>query len=120
MAGMISVAYLDMFNGIVMITGIFLALPFLIQHVGGMDYIVANVAPRGHSILGNMSLTQAMGYFFPTFLLAMGMANTYQRFFSAKNEKEAKKSVVGWVVGAILLGAGMSNIPAICFCQSLI
>ncbi len=113
MAGMISVAYLDMFNGIVMITGIFLALPFLIQHVGGMDYIVANVAPRGHSILGNMSLTQAMGYFFPTFLLAMGMANTYQRFFSAKNEKEAKKSVVGWVVGAILLGVALQSLAVI-------
>jgi Na+/proline symporter len=96
-----------------MITGIFLALPFLIQHVGGMDYIVANVTPRSHSILGNMSLTQAMGYFFPTFLLAMGMANTYQRFFSAKNEKEARKSVVGWVVGVILLGVALQSLAVI-------
>ena len=107
------IAYVDIFNGIIMVTGIFLALPFLIQHVGGMDYIVANVTPRSHSILGNLSLTQAMGYFFPTFLLAMGMANTYQRFFSAKNEKEARKSVVGWVVGVILLGVALQSLAVI-------
>ena len=72
LAGMISVAYLDIFNGIIMVTGIFLALPFLIQHVGGMDYIVANITPRSHPFLGNMTWIQAMGYFIPTFLLALG------------------------------------------------
>ena len=48
LAGMLSVAYLDIFNGIIMTTAIFLALPFLIHHVGGMNYIAANVTPRSH------------------------------------------------------------------------
>jgi len=113
LAGMISVAYLDIFNGIVMITGILLALPFLIQHVGGMDYIVANVTERSHSFLGNMTWVQAMGYFVPTLLLALGQGNMYQRFFSAKNEKEAKKSVVGWVVGVILLGIALQSLAVV-------
>jgi len=113
LAGMISVAYLDIFNGIVMITGIFLALPFLIQHVGGMDYIVANVTERSHSFLGNMTWIQAMGYFVPTLLLALGHGNMYQRFFSAKNEKEAKKSVIGWVVGVILLGVALQSLAVV-------
>jgi SSS family solute:Na+ symporter/sodium/proline symporter len=94
LAGMLSVAYLDILNGILMITAIFISVPFLIHHVGGMDYIVANVTPRSHSILGNMTMVQAMGYFVPTLLLALGNGNMYQRFFSAKNENEAKKSVV--------------------------
>ena len=110
LAGMISVAYLDIFNGIIMVTGIFLALPFLIQHVGGMDYIVANITPRSHPFLGNMTWIQAMGYFIPTFLLALGNGNMYQRFFSAKNEKEAKKAVIGWVIGAILLGIVLQSL----------
>ncbi len=113
LAGMISVAYLDIFNGLIMITGIFLALPFLIHHVGGMDTIVANVTPRQHPILGNMSTVQAMGYFFPTLLLALGMGNTYQRFFSAKDEREAKRSVVGWVIGVILLGITLQSLAVI-------
>lgn len=113
LAGMLSVAHLDIFNGIIMITGIFLAVPFLIHHVGGLDYIVANVTPRKNSILGNMTWIQAMGYFIPTLLLALGNGNMYQRFFSAKNEKEAKKSVIGWVIGVILLGIALQSLAVV-------
>ena len=113
LAGMISVAYLDIFNGILIIGGVFLAIPFLIHNVGGMDYIVANVTARKSPILGNMSVVQAMSYFFPTLLLALGNGNMYQRFFSAKNEKEAKKSVIGWIVGVIFLGLGLQSLAVI-------
>jgi SSS family solute:Na+ symporter len=113
LAGMLSVAYLDVLNGILMITAIFISVPFLIHHVGGMDFIVANVTPRSHSILGNMTMIQAMGYFVPTLLLALGNGNMYQRFFSAKNENEAKKSVIGWVIGVILLGIALQSLAVV-------
>jgi SSS family solute:Na+ symporter len=113
LAGMLSVAYLDVLNGILMITAIFISVPFLIHHVGGMDQVVANVTPRSHSILGNMTMVQAMGYFVPTLLLALGNGNMYQRFFSAKNENEAKKSVIGWVIGVILLGIALQSLAVI-------
>lgn len=113
LAGMISVAYLDIFNGLIMIGGILLALPFLIHHAGGMDYIVANVTPRSHPVLGNMTWIQAMSYFIPTFLLALGNGNMYQRFFSAKNEQEAKKAVLGWVLGVIILGMILQSLAVV-------
>ncbi len=113
LAGMISVAYLDIFNGIIMITGVFLALPFLIHHVGGISTIVSNLTPRSHPFLGNMTWVQAMGYFFPTLLLALGNSNMYQRFFSAKNEREAKKSVIGWILGVILLGIALQSLAVV-------
>ncbi len=113
LAGMISVAYLDIFNGLIMITGIFLALPFLIHHAGGLETIAANVTPRQDPILGNMSTVQAMGYFFPTLLLALGMGNMYQRFFSARDEREAKRSVIGWVLGVILLGITLQSLAVV-------
>jgi SSS family solute:Na+ symporter/sodium/proline symporter len=96
-----------------MILGVLLALPFLIHHVGGMDQIIANVSSRKHIFLGNMSWIQAMGYFVPTLLLALGNGNMYQRFFSAKNEREAKKSVIGWVIGVIILGIGLQSLAVI-------
>jgi len=113
LAGMLSVAYLDIFNGLIMIGGIFLALPFLIHHVGGMDHIVANVTARQHPFLGNMTWIQAMAYFVPTLLLALGNGNMYQRFFSAKDEREAKKSVIGWVLGVILLGIVLQSLAVV-------
>jgi len=113
LAGMLSVAYLDVLNGILMITAIFISVPFLIHHVGGMDYIVANVTQRSQPILGNMTMIQAMGYFVPTLLLALGNGNMYQRFFSAKNENEAKKSVIGWVIGVILLGIALQSLAVV-------
>ena len=112
-AGMLSVAYLDLINGILILGGVFLAIPFLIKAAGGLATIAVNVTPRKDPILGNMSLLVAMGYFIPTFLLALGNANMYQRFFSAKNEREAKRSVVGWVIGVILLGFAIQSLAVI-------
>ena len=112
-AGMLSVAYLDIINGIIIIGGVFLALPFLIQSGGGLSTISANVTPRSHPILGNMTLVRAAGYFVPTFLLALANANMYQRFFSAKDSREAKRSVVGLVIGVILLGIAIQSLAVI-------
>lgn len=113
LAGMLSVAYLDIFNGILMITAILIAVPFLIKQVGGLEFIAANVTPRAHPILGNMSLLTAMGYFVPTLLLALGNANMYQRFFSAKSERDAKRSVIGWVIGVILIGVALQTLAVV-------
>jgi len=109
-AGMLSVAYLDILNGIVIIGGVFIAIPFLIKSGGGLSNIATNVTPRSNQILGNMSLVEAAGYFVPTFLLGLANANMYQRFFSAKNEKEAKKSVIGLFIGAIILGFAIQSL----------
>ncbi|MBD3290384.1 sodium:solute symporter family protein [candidate division KSB1 bacterium] len=113
LAGMISIAYMDIINGLLIIGGVFLAIPFLIENAGGMDTITANVTPREHPFLGNMSWIQAMGYFVPTLLLALGNGNMYQRFFSAKDSSEAKKSVIGWVIGVIILGVALQSLAVI-------
>ncbi|MFC2164716.1 sodium:solute symporter [Acidobacteriota bacterium] len=113
LAGMLSVAYLDFFNGILMITAIFISVPFLLHHVGGVSFVAANATARSHSFLGNMTWIQAMGYFVPTLLLALGNGNMYQRFFSARDEREAKKSVIGWIVGVILLGVALQTLAVI-------
>ena len=103
LAGMISVAYTDVVNGIVMIIGIAFAIPFLINHAGGWSSII-NILPKEHfQVLGDMSLFEALGYSLPTMLLLLGESNMYQRFFSAKDENTAKRSVLGWIFGTIII-----------------
>ena len=109
-AGMLSVAYLDLINGIVILLGFFIAVPVLLYVAGGPTELMANATPRAHPVLGNMSALQAIGYLIPTLLLALGNGNMYQRFFSARDEREARRSVVGWVIGAILLGIAIQTL----------
>lgn len=113
LAGMLSLAYIDVINGVVILGGVFLALPFLIKHAGGIATIAQNVTPRAHVFLGNMSWIEVVGYFVPTFLLALGSGTMYQRFFSAKNENEARRSVIGWVIGVILIGVALQSMAVI-------
>ena len=113
LAGMISVAYLDVINGILIILGVVIAIPFLIQRVGGMEHIVQNMPDREPKAFGGMGWIKALGYFIPTLLLALGNGNMYQRFFSAKNPTEAKRAVIGWVIGVIFLGIALQTLAVI-------
>lgn len=113
LAGMISVAYLDVINGIMILGGVFLALPFAVHWGGGIETIRANATQRAHPFLGNLTWVRALGYFVPTLLLALGNGNMYQRFFSAKDEREARRAVVGWIVGVILIGVALQSLAVI-------
>jgi SSS family solute:Na+ symporter/sodium/proline symporter len=113
LAGMISVAYMDVINGVFILGGVFLAVPFLVGNAGGIAQISRSLPPRESWFLGNMSWVEAMGYFIPTLLLALGSGGMYQRFFSAKDEREARRSVVGWVIGVILIGIALQSLAVI-------
>jgi len=39
----------------------------------------------------------------PTFLLMLGNQSMYQKFFSARSEKDARVAVVGWIIGTLIL-----------------
>ena len=102
-SGLVSVVYIGVVNGIVMLIGIFACLPFLIDKAGGWSEIV-NILPKDRfQVLGSMSIMEALGYSLPTMLLLLGESNMYQRFFSAKDANTAKKSVVGWLFGTIII-----------------
>ena len=103
LAGMISVAYTDVANGIVMTLGIVIGLPFLIAHAGGWSSIRLSLPPDRFQVLGSMSIFEALSYSLPAMLLLLGESNMYQRFFSARDEKAARQSVVGWIFGTIVL-----------------
>jgi SSS family solute:Na+ symporter/sodium/proline symporter len=102
-AGLMSVAYTDIANGIVIFTSLVLAVPALIRSAGGWSAVRAGLDPSHFSLLGTMSLQQALGFFLPTMFLLLGNANMYQRFFAARDEREARRSVVGWIVGVIIV-----------------
>jgi SSS family solute:Na+ symporter len=103
LAGMISVAYTDVVNGLVILIGILIGFPYLLNHAGGWSVVQANLPADHFTILGSMSFLQVLGYFLPTMFLLLGESNMYQRFFSARDEGSAKRAVIGWTIGTIVI-----------------
>jgi SSS family solute:Na+ symporter/sodium/proline symporter len=103
-AGMLSVAYLDIANGLMMIVGVGLAVGYLVAHAGGPGPALAALRPDQVSLFGTLDpVGDAFALFLPTMFLLLGEANMYQKFFSARDERAARYAVVGWIVGTILV-----------------
>jgi solute:Na+ symporter, SSS family len=102
-AGMSSVAYMDVAIGLLATFTLCIALPVLIHGFGGWQAVHAALPATHFQFLGDITFIQAMELFLPTCLLMLGNQSMYQKFFSAKSEKDATHAVTGWVIGTVLL-----------------
>lgn len=104
LAGMLSVAYLDIGNGLMMTFGVGAAVIYLIAHAGGVGPAFEALRPDQVAVFGTLDpWVDAGALFLPTMLLLLGEANMYQKFFSARDERAARNAVVGWIGGTILV-----------------
>ncbi|MEG1602559.1 MAG: sodium:solute symporter family protein [Cloacibacillus sp.] len=101
-AGMLSVAYTDLIQGITIIVALLVGLPFVIDAAGGISGIVAALPPEKLSFLGS-SFKDAMKVLFPTFCLVFVMQPIWQRIFSCRDEASCKKAVFASVPALIFL-----------------
>ncbi len=102
-AGMASIAYLDLVIGALVTTIVIIAIPFLLRTAGGWSHVTSTLPASHFQVLGNLTLPQALNYMIPTMLLLIGNQGMYQKFFSAKSERDAKFAVYGWIVGTLVL-----------------
>ena len=102
-AGMSSVAYMDVAIGLIATGALLMATPVLAHQAGGWAHIRASLPATHFQVLGDFSFLQAMELFLPTCLLLLGNQSMYQKFFSAKSERAASRAVVGWFAGTIIL-----------------
>jgi SSS family solute:Na+ symporter/sodium/proline symporter len=79
------------------------ATPYLFVKAGGWAGLHAALPAAHFQVLGNLTLVRALEFLVPTMLLMLGNQVMYQKFFSAKNENAARISVVGWILGTLLL-----------------
>jgi SSS family solute:Na+ symporter/sodium/proline symporter len=100
---MSSVANLDVANGVMMLTGVALAVVYLAGQGGGGTSSLGALRADQLTVFGTLSPAEAIGLFLPTMCLLLGEANMYQKFFSARDERAARLAVVGWIVGTIVL-----------------
>jgi SSS family solute:Na+ symporter/sodium/proline symporter len=102
-AGMSSVAYMDVAIGLLATVSLIVALPILSNKAGGWHHIAATLPATHFQLLGDFTPIRALELFLPTCLLMLGNQSMYQKFFSAKTEKDATRAVVGWFIGIVIL-----------------
>ena len=102
-AGMGSVAYMDVVIGMLATITLIVALPVLIHLAGGWGAVHATLPATHFQVLGDFKPITAAELFLPTCLLMLGNQSMYQKFFSAKTERDATVAVGGWMVGTIIL-----------------
>jgi Na+/proline symporter len=103
LAGMSSVAYMDVAIGSMVTVICAFAAPMVIAKAGGWAGLHATLPPSHFQVLGNLSLVRALEFLVPTMLLMLGNQVMYQKFFSARSEKDARISVIGWIIGTLVL-----------------
>jgi len=103
LAGMSSVAYMDVAIGSLVTIICIVATPYLLAQAGGWPGLHAALPETHFQVLGNLTLVRALEFLVPTMLLMLGNQVMYQKFFSARSEKDARLSVVGWILGTLLL-----------------
>ena len=116
LAGMSSVAYMDVAIGSIVTCICLIAAPYLFLHAGGWSGLHAALPDSYFTWLGNFRIAadgtekpvafgviRGFEFLIPTMLLMLGNQVMYQKFFSAKSEKDAKVSVAGWIVGTLVL-----------------
>lgn len=108
LAGMVSVVAVDIFNGLLMITGVLFGLFLVLDKAGGVDGVVAALPAQRFDVFAGKGPAWALGVFFPTFFLLLGESSMYQKFLSAKDASAARRAALGMVVGVVIIEAALA------------
>ena len=103
LGGMASVAYMDVAIGLLVTVALLISLPILLHQAGGIAGLHAALPVSHFQVLGSISFARAMEFFLPVLLIMLGNQAMYQKFFSAKSERDARLAVVGWIIGTVIL-----------------
>ncbi|HUU16322.1 MAG TPA: sodium:solute symporter family protein [Sedimentisphaerales bacterium] len=107
LAGLMSLAYTDIVTGIVVTVTLIIAFPVLWFKAGGWSGMEASFAAMGKpehmKFLGVYSKTEIINYCLPVFLLIMGDANQYQRFFASRDARGAKTAVTFMILAVLVI-----------------
>ena len=107
LGGMVAIAYTDLPNGIIIVLACLLAVPFVVTAAGGLPAAKAALDPGYFAVVnsqfGAHPWLKAIGYFLSTMFLLLGVQSMYQKFYSAKSAKDAKKAVAWWTIGTIFV-----------------
>jgi len=118
--GLKSVAVTDAISAGIMLVGIVVATPLVIQAAGGWDNAVAqNIAlnPASMELMGGQTWAGFLSGYLPLFFLSLGDQNLYQRIGAGNGKGNVNKGFIGWFVGLVIV---VPLVAVIAFCAKAI
>lgn len=103
LAGLMGVAFTDGINGVLMLVGTALALPYVWDAAGGVDAVILNLPPSGQAVLGHYTGFDVLSILLPPFLLVVGDANLHQRLLSARSDRAARSALCLLIPGILVV-----------------
>ncbi len=107
LGGMIAVAHTDLPNGIIILIACVVSVPFVVATTGGWDAAAEILPPSRFEFfpqtLGAIPVLKGISYMLATMFLLLGVQSMYQKFYSAKTPGDAKKAVVLWIIGTVII-----------------
>ncbi len=107
LAGLLSVAFTDAANGILMTISLVIAFPILWIKAGGfngMETAFKLVDKSSHmQFFGIFSTFDIINFCLPPFLLILGDANMYQRFSASKDHESATKATIILIFAVLII-----------------
>lgn len=101
--GLSSVAYTDSISALFIFASMISAVPFLIANTGGSIGGFFAQLPPDKLGLGGTKAFDTLGYGLALIFMTLGDQNMFLRFGAAKDRNAARKSVIGFIVGCIVL-----------------
>ncbi len=107
LAGLKSLASMDIVTGTVITVSLLIAFPVLLIKAGGFEGMRAayEAMPKASHMQfwGVYKPVHIINYLLPTFLLVMGDANQYQRIFASRNARGARQAVIALIFAALVI-----------------
>ncbi len=108
LAGLMSLAYMDIVTGTIIGVSMVVAFPLYWFQAGGWSGMAASFAamgdrPQHMQFWGVYSATDLINYCLPAFLLVLGDANQYQRIFASRSARGAKAAVTTMIFVAFAI-----------------
>ncbi len=107
LAGLMSLAWMDLVTGSIIMLTMVVAFPIYWFKAGGWSGIesafIADQRASHLNLWGVYTPTQLVNYILPVFLLVLGDANQYQRIFASRSGKGARTAVTAMIFIAFIV-----------------
>ena len=107
LAGLISVVWTDVVNGIVLATGLLFGLALAWN---GWNPELQPFTPDMLRVSAGLGTLGWINVMLPPFLLILGDANMYQRFLAARSPRTARRAAIGAMAGLLVLESAIIGI----------